>query len=744
MPSHVLYLALGTYRVRAAREHVKRLAAAGTRVVLVVTDGAAWADAADEVARLAGVEVVRLTPDKDGSLLRAARTHVLSASGPLASAHLLIAGDAQALPTAWEASRRRPALEVRFEPYPRTPEESAVGSAEAAVGSAELAVLTPWYPSPNNPFAGAFVQTAAAAVSGRIGPVTVLHTEDWSGKAGTRLDDAIKIAADRFQRREGMASVLETAEGTLLRVPVPLVHRKEYSPWIATQETALRRALPGGSIQAPVIHAHAGIYGGVLAVRLARPGARIVVTEHASFLDKVFAQPAARAMYREVLERADAFLCVSTHLREQIAAEFPAHRHKLRVVPNVIDFGRFTLGARRSPSLLSWLYLGRLLPDKGVDELLEAFALVAAREPGATLTMVGSGAREGRLRARGVELGLGDRLRILPPVAPESVDALMQRHDLLVHASKFETFGMTVVEAVAAGLPVLATRSQGARETLTGIESAAGALMEVSKDPQVIVDAYWELRARAGDLDLPAARDALEKRYGAEAVSRQLLDAYRGTTAPETASTGSAPTDSTRSSSAGADEAGTAGRAVLLALSPAGPKPVADFAAHLLKRGVRVTLVTARKDVWQRVHLDPRVQVLSVEASEKRLGISRGERFLVFTVPRAVLRRARTFLGRRGGALGPELALVSLQRAHTRTADALHKRVYLRGYRAIRPRLLARIARREIVPALRLDSTDHVFVCDGISGRTGADWAGKHPHLTVTTGMDRDLYAPES
>ena len=67
MKSHVLYLALGTYRVRAAREHVKELASSGSQIVLVVTDGEEWAETTDELSRLDGVDVVRLSGDKHGS-----------------------------------------------------------------------------------------------------------------------------------------------------------------------------------------------------------------------------------------------------------------------------------------------------------------------------------------------------------------------------------------------------------------------------------------------------------------------------------------------------------------------------------------------------------------------------------------------------------------------------------------------------------------------------------------------------
>ncbi|MFB7232262.1 glycosyltransferase family 4 protein [Streptomyces fimicarius] len=748
MNSRVLYLAQGSYRVLAAQEHVKRLAASGAQVTLAVPDTDEWADVMSGLAGVEGVEIIRLTPDRDGSVQRSAKRLLSGRSGAAATVDTIVAGDAQAIPTAWRLTRSRPDVTLRLEPY---------DNGDRVLEPADLAVVTPWYPSPNNPYAGAFVKMATRSVADHFEHVAVLHTEDWSGRADAPLNDAIKITTDRLQERPDLVPVLDTPEGQLLRVPVPLIHRKNYAPWLATQQKALKSALPTGRIEAPLVHAHAGIYGGVLAMRLARPDARIVVTEHASFLKKVFSQPAARSLYRDVLHRADAFLCVSTELRDQISREFPELAHKLRVVPNVIDFDAFPSSSERSPELLSWLYVGRLVKQKGVSELLEAFAVVAEKEPAATLTMVGSGALEDALRARGLELGLEGRFRIEPPVSPDQVNALMHRHDLLVHASKGETFGMTVVEAVASGLPALVARSHGPEETLAGIDRQAGALMDVSDDPLVIVDAYWELRSRVGELDLPAARESLLRRYGSAAVSEQLMDVYLDRPlppVPEAAEGSGAADEAAEQAVGGADavpETGPAdgpttgepvGRAVLLALAPPKARRVASYANHLVERGVHVTVVTAKTSVWSRARLDSRVHLVSIEKSEKKLLVPRGERFLVYRAPRAVLYRMRAVAKKRRSTITPEIMVSAVQRTHTRAADAFHKKVFNRGYAELRPQILSRIAKRDVLPGLRLDLADHVFVCDVDSTVTGWKWAKAYPNLTVTTNLDRELYAP--
>ena len=517
-----VYVALGTRRIGAALAHVRELAAAGTRVTLLIVDRPEWPDAGLAPA----VTVHRLAPGPTHRILRAARRLLLAEDGPLRAGDLLIAGDPEALAVAWYVGPRRPEVPIRLEPSPEPARRTA---------AADLAVVTPWYPAPDDPYAGAFVQASTAAVRPDHDRVAILHTQNWyyspTGVTGHRVG----VAAERQAARSGQAVVLDTPEGELTRVAVPTAAGHGYPAYAASQIRALQAVLPTGRIEAPVVHAHTGMLGGVVAARLARPEARLVVTEHATFLPEVFAQPGARAQYAAMLARADLLLCVGRHLHDQLSAYFPEHTGKLRIVPNAIDFDRFAVRPRPPRELSRWLYAGRLMAHKGVLTLVEGFARIAAEDPRVTLTLVGSGPLAEPLDRRIAELGLGDRITRRPAVPPDRVTGLLHEHDLLVHASRLETFGMTVVEAVATGTPVLVACSQGPRETLAGLEQHAGLLIEPGDDPEVIADGYRLLRGRLDTLDLPRARAMLAARYGFAAVAAQLREAYAPRTAPRPA-----------------------------------------------------------------------------------------------------------------------------------------------------------------------------------------------------------------
>src|SRR5690606_9907405 len=140
------------------------------------------------------------------------------------------------------------------------------------------------------------------------------------------------------------------------------------------------------------------------------------------------------------------------------------------------------------------------LHHKGVLRLVTAFAECARTRPSLSLTIVGGGPLGHDLKIRAEELGVGDRVLLLGPVPHEQVQQAMAEHDLLVHLSERETFGMTLVEAVSTGLPVLATRSGGPQETMAGLGFAAGRLIDVGTDPlgwdiQPVVDAFDEMES---------------------------------------------------------------------------------------------------------------------------------------------------------------------------------------------------------------------------------------------------------
>jgi glycogen(starch) synthase len=380
-----------------------------------------------------------------------------------------------------------------------------------------VAIITPWYPTAGQPFRGAFVAAMAGATAPGCDRATVYHCDGWAARFSGGGFEAV-TRAHRLLLPEALRPRPTAGGADLVYVPVPIPRGRGYAEIADRHAVGLRAALSGESLAAPVVHAHVGLPGGWAALHNARPDARIYVTEHATFLDQVLAQPEARSMYDELLTRCTGFFAVGDAVRAPLVEAFPHHAGRIGRIANPISFD--TPRPRPVTALSRWLYVGSLIPRKGVGWLLEAFATCHGKDPTLSLTIVGEGKLYAGLVRRAAELGLADAVTFTGARPPEIALGLMREHDLLVHPSRFETFGVTVVEAVAAGMPVLVTRCGGPEETLAGIADAAGELVAVEENAESITAGYWRLRERfPHGLDLARARRELGRRYGYPAVA---------------------------------------------------------------------------------------------------------------------------------------------------------------------------------------------------------------------------------
>ena len=156
---------------------------------------------------------------------------------------------------------------------------------------------------------------------------------------------------------------------------------------------------------------------------------------------------------------------------------------------------------------------------KGYDLLLRALALLDGR---AHLEIVGDGPRRGEYEALARELGVEERVRFAGLRPKAELAERMRSSDLFVLASRFENNPCVVLEAMASGLPVVATRVGGLREL---VDERSGLLAEPS-DPESLAKRIGEALDRLDRFDRDESVRRARERYGREAVGRLLLRAY--------------------------------------------------------------------------------------------------------------------------------------------------------------------------------------------------------------------------
>jgi glycosyltransferase involved in cell wall biosynthesis len=192
------------------------------------------------------------------------------------------------------------------------------------------------------------------------------------------------------------------------------------------------------------------------------------------------------------------------------------------VIPNGVELERF--GRPREPVPGRILWLGRLAPPKRPDLALRAVALARSKVPAAHLHVVGEGVQGGELEALSAELQLGDAVRFLG--TRDDVPDLLASAECVLLASDYEGCPLAVLEALAAGVPVVATSVGGIPEILD--HDRTGLLVEPGS-PGSLAAALIELLSspgRAAELGF-AGRRVAAARFSIERMTADVVGLYR-------------------------------------------------------------------------------------------------------------------------------------------------------------------------------------------------------------------------
>lgn len=213
-----------------------------------------------------------------------------------------------------------------------------------------------------------------------------------------------------------------------------------------------------------LVHSHLSYADVVAAAAVGLRGPALVTTEHGIARDDlVYHRSAAKSRLMATvhgvrLRRYDAVVAVSEATAAAMRDKWRPGR-PVTVVPNGVDRGPVI---ERRPGLRV-LSLARLAPEKRLDWLLEAFAVLARTHPDATLTLAGRGPEQDSLRRQVDRLGLAERVTMPGHVDPV---AAMAEHDVLAMLSVWENCSYALLDAAAAGLGVVASRVGGNPEVL--------------------------------------------------------------------------------------------------------------------------------------------------------------------------------------------------------------------------------------------------------------------------------------
>jgi glycosyltransferase involved in cell wall biosynthesis len=281
------------------------------------------------------------------------------------------------------------------------------------------------------------------------------------------------------------------------------------------------------------------------------PEIRVVLNMHGEWLTQVpFSDLHAR------LRNVDLIISCSDLITKSTAAKFPDIASRCRTVPMGVSTDAFShANYEVSPNTLTprkLLYVGRISPEKGVHDLLDAFELICQRYPDASLTIVGSegvAPREyivdlcldqslisrlapfyenGYLAQMKQRLGsgAGKRVTFAGSVAHSEISKHYAAADVYISPSFYESFGMSIIEAMAAGLPVVATRGGAVPDLIS--DGCNGLLVDVN-NPSAIADAVGHLfeSAKLRKSLSSAAHEMVCEQFSWEMICSELMQMYQ-------------------------------------------------------------------------------------------------------------------------------------------------------------------------------------------------------------------------
>jgi L-malate glycosyltransferase len=241
-------------------------------------------------------------------------------------------------------------------------------------------------------------------------------------------------------------------------------------------------------------------------------------TEHLALSEEYFEDWYLHYL-KSAFGNADRLVCVSEALKNKISAISNIPISEISVIPNLADT-EFFCPSGRTRELQPFVFLSAGFFDrvKGFDILLGAFSKFLEQNEGEFfLRIAGRGKDEKLLKKYAVDLGIIDRVSFLGQVSRERIRDEMQRSNVFVLPSRFESFGVVLIEALTTACPVIATRSGGPTSI---VNNQNGFLVDV-EDEEGLAEAMERIYLSYENFNPEVIRNEAIEKYSSEYVSEK-------------------------------------------------------------------------------------------------------------------------------------------------------------------------------------------------------------------------------
>jgi glycosyltransferase involved in cell wall biosynthesis len=258
----------------------------------------------------------------------------------------------------------------------------------------------------------------------------------------------------------------------------------------------------------------AGFLGTLIQKRKKIPN---ILTEH-SWIRTYFRSWIHRKCVLFALKNSSRIISVSKALKDDIGLVCNCH---VSVIPNVIDVDKFSVSKVNKGSSLNIGILGGMGNfRKGLDILLTAVSFL--KSTNLLIHIGGDGILLDKFKKMSEDLGVAEKCKFYGEIAPADIISFYSGLDIFVLASRDETFGVVVVEAMSCGIPVIATKCGGPEEIIT---KETGVLIE-KENPEELAQAIKFMSANLGSYNRDSIRSYAQEKYGQKSFVESITRLY--------------------------------------------------------------------------------------------------------------------------------------------------------------------------------------------------------------------------
>jgi glycosyltransferase involved in cell wall biosynthesis len=379
----------------------------------------------------------------------------------------------------------------------------------------EILVLPSWYPSAINHLTGDFVQRHIEATALFI-PLYVIHVvKDDEGKI-TRDVKSVLTQKENYTELVIYYHIKKTGIGFIDKF---LSDRKYYQVYKKAVSARVEKNKPA------LVHVHIAMKAGMVACWLKiKYGIPYILSEQwTAYLPEADLKldhhhPVFRQRIKKIINNADAITVVSNYLGEAIRKLFPSVSYT--VIQNVVNHQLFFPVETNGGTIIRFIHASTMAYQKNVEDTLRALKIVREKKYDFTLDLFGPAPVFIQQLIR--DLDLGDRVFLRGEVTQPELSREIQQSDLFLFYSRFETFGCVLIEANAAGIPVIVSDIPVFHELVT--ENVNGFFVR-GEDPEKLAEKIiWFINSRPTTGKAEIAQTTNRYRY--EEIGKKFLQLY--------------------------------------------------------------------------------------------------------------------------------------------------------------------------------------------------------------------------